>query len=68
MTALYPNGEADMSRDKVLQVHIEKLREKVTPGHKDLKIPRRYQYECPWQSAQVYFVFVLGMYKDHFAP
>ena len=54
MTALYPNGEADISRDKVLQVHVEKLREKVTPGHKDLKIPRSYQYECPWPSAQVY--------------
>jgi len=52
MTALYPNGEADISRDKVLQVHVEKLREKVTPGHKDLKIPRSYQYECPWPSAQ----------------
>ena len=53
MPALYPNHDADVSRDKVLQEHIEKLKKVVTPGHKDLKIPRRFQYECPWPSAQV---------------
>jgi len=52
MPALYPNHDADVSRDKVLQEHIEKLKKVVTPGHKDLKIPRRFQYECPWPSAQ----------------
>ena len=25
----------------------------VSPNHRDLKIPRRYQYECPWPAAQV---------------
>ena len=51
--ALYPNQEADASRDLVLQQHIARLGEVVTPNHRDLKIPRRYQYECPWPAAQV---------------
>ena len=33
MPALYPNHDADVSRDKVLQEHIEKLKKVVTPGH-----------------------------------
>ena len=53
MAALYPNQEADASRDVVLQQHIARLAEVVTPNHRDLKIPRRYQYECPWPAAQV---------------
>jgi len=52
MAALYPNQEADASRDLVLQQHISRLGEVVTPNHRDLKIPRRYQYECPWPAAQ----------------
>jgi len=52
MAALYPNQEADASRDLVLQQHMARLGEVVTPGHRDLKIPRRYQYECPWPAAQ----------------
>ena len=53
MAALYPNTEADVSRDLVLQQHIGRLSEVVSPNHRDLKIPRRYQYECPWPAAQV---------------
>ena len=53
MAALYPNQEADASRDLVLQQHMARLGEVVTPNHRDLKIPRRYQYECPWPAAQV---------------
>ena len=53
MAALYPNQEADASRDLVLQQHVARLGEVVTPNHRDLKIPRRYQYECPWPAAQV---------------
>jgi len=52
MAALYPNKEADVSRDFVLQQHIGRLAGVVTPSHRDLKIPRRYQYECPWPAAQ----------------
>jgi len=52
MAALYPNQEADASRDLVLQQHMARLGEVVTPNHRDLKIPRRYQYECPWPAAQ----------------
>ena len=56
MPALYPNHDADIARDKVLQEHIEKLKIVISPGHKDLKIPRRFQYECPWPSAQVNYM------------
>ena len=52
--ALYPNKEADIHRDQVLQQHISRLSAFVTPSHRDLKIPRRYQYECPWPAAQVF--------------
>ena len=57
MAALYPNTEADVSRDLVLQQHIGRLSEVVSPNHRDLKIPRRYQYECPWPAAQVKRLF-----------
>ena len=53
MAALFPNIEADISRDHVLQQHIGRLSEVVSPNHRDLKIPKRYQYECPWPAAQV---------------
>ena len=36
-----------------LQEHIAKLKLVITPGHKDLKIPQKFRYECPWPSAQV---------------
>jgi len=52
MAALYPNQEADAQRDLSLQEHISKLSNVVSPGHKDIKIPKRYHYECPWPSAQ----------------
>ena len=53
MMALYPNHEADHSRDAVLSQHISRVAATVTPSHRDLKISRRYQYECPWPAAQV---------------
>merc|ERR1719234_2799124 len=52
IAALYPNTEADVSRDLVLQQHMGRLSQVVSPNHRDLKIPRRYQYECPWPAAQ----------------
>ena len=50
--AMYPNGEADISRDEVLSSHIKKLSSEITPNHRDLKIPTHFQYEQPWPSAQ----------------
>merc|ERR1711879_428777 len=50
--ALYPNHEADHSRDAVLSQHISRVAATVTPSHRDLKISRRDQYECPWPAAQ----------------
>jgi len=38
--AMFPNGEADTSRDEVLTSHIRRLAEEITPGHRDLRIPR----------------------------
>ncbi len=52
MHAMYPNGEADVSRDQVLQAHLARLGETVTPAHRDLRVPRQYHYEAPWPSAQ----------------
>ena len=50
--AMYPNGEADVHRDQVLFDHMGRLGAVITPGHRDLKIPREYRYEHPWPSAQ----------------
>ena len=50
--AMYPNGEADVSRDTVLAEHIGKLSTEITPNHRDLRIGKQYHYEAPWPSAQ----------------
>ncbi|KAF0301245.1 GTPase-activating protein and VPS9 domain-containing protein 1 [Amphibalanus amphitrite] len=60
--ALYPNGEADVSRDQVLTGHMRRLALVVTPSHPDLKIPSVYHYEQPWPSAQAEIV-ALNAYK-----
>ncbi|CAL4099243.1 unnamed protein product, partial [Meganyctiphanes norvegica] len=54
--ALYPNGDGDVSRDQVLHEHMKKLGAIITPNHKDLRITKVYQYECPWPSAQAEIV------------
>ncbi|XP_045595997.1 GTPase-activating protein and VPS9 domain-containing protein 1 isoform X2 [Procambarus clarkii] len=56
--ALYPNGDGDVSRDQVLHEHMKKLAAVITPTHKDLRIPKLYQYECPWPSAQAEIVCI----------
>ena len=63
LKALNPNQEADSSRDLVLSEHIARLSGLVTPNHRDLKIPRRYHYECPWPAAQVFFSLSLTKFK-----
>ena len=50
--AMYPNGDADISRDAVLAEHISKLGVDLTPNHRDLRIARQFHYESPWPSAQ----------------
>lgn len=50
--AMFPNGEADISRDVVLAEHIAKLASEITPSHRYLRIGRHYHYEAPWPSAQ----------------
>lgn len=51
-SAFYPNGEADVHRDKVLHEHMKKLSKIINVDHKDLKIPKVYHSEYPWPSAQ----------------
>ncbi|XP_060523833.1 GTPase-activating protein and VPS9 domain-containing protein 1 [Cylas formicarius] len=50
--AIYPNGDGDRDRDRVLREHIEHLSKLVTPEHKDLRIPKIYLRESPWLPAQ----------------
>lgn len=50
--ALYPNGDGDVDRDRVLQEHIGKLEGIVSPSHRDLRIPKNRLGECPWPPAQ----------------
>ncbi|BES99564.1 GTPase activator activity [Nesidiocoris tenuis] len=52
LPAMYPNGDGDISRDLVLQEHMSKLANVITPDHKDLRIPAMFHSECPWPSAQ----------------
>lgn len=51
-SAFYPNGEADIHRDKVLHEHMKKLSKIINVDHKDLRIPKVYHSEYPWPSAQ----------------
>ncbi|CAB3384514.1 Hypothetical predicted protein [Cloeon dipterum] len=62
LNALYPNGEGDISRDQVLHEHMKHLSEIITLNHKDLRIPKSFQYECPWPSAQAK-ISILGACK-----
>ncbi|CAH1130720.1 unnamed protein product [Ceutorhynchus assimilis] len=50
--ALYPNGDGDRDRDKVLHDHIATLSKTIRPEHKDLLIPAVYLRESPWLPAQ----------------
>ncbi|XP_030746066.1 receptor-mediated endocytosis protein 6 homolog isoform X2 [Sitophilus oryzae] len=50
--ALYPNGDGDRDRDRVLREHISNLSRIITPDHKDLLIPKTYLRESPWLPAQ----------------
>nr|XP_023029474.1 receptor-mediated endocytosis protein 6 homolog [Leptinotarsa decemlineata] len=50
--SIYPNGDGDRDRDRVLQNHIEKLSKIITPNHKDLLIEKVYLRESPWLPAQ----------------
>ncbi|CAG9822511.1 unnamed protein product [Phaedon cochleariae] len=50
--SIYPNGDGDRDRDRVLQHHISKLSTSIAPDHKDLLIDRAHLRECPWPAAQ----------------
>ncbi|KAG1677973.1 GTPase-activating protein and VPS9 domain-containing protein 1 [Nymphon striatum] len=60
--SMYPNNDGDVSRDQVLHDHIKKLAAVITPSHKDLCIPMKYLYECPWPSAQAEII-TINAYK-----
>ncbi|CAL8143674.1 unnamed protein product [Orchesella dallaii] len=50
--ALYPNGDGDKDRDRLLRDHIAKIDLVITPSHRDLRIPKSRLGECPWPPAQ----------------
>ncbi|VVC30572.1 Hypothetical protein CINCED_3A019626 [Cinara cedri] len=50
--AMYPNGDADFYRDQVLHEHMCNLSKNILPTHNDLRIPKKFHFECPWPSAQ----------------
>lgn len=60
--AMFPNGDGDIMRDQLFQEHIKKLSNVITPSHKDLRIPRMYQFECPWTAAQKE-IYMINAYK-----
>lgn len=50
---------------RLFQEHIKKLSHVITPSHKDLRIPRMYQFECPWTAAQKE-IYMINAYKVSF--
>ncbi|XP_048517670.1 GTPase-activating protein and VPS9 domain-containing protein 1-like isoform X3 [Dendroctonus ponderosae] len=50
--AIYPNGDGDRDRDRVLHEHIGTLSKSLRPEHKDLLIPSAFLRESPWLPAQ----------------
>uniref|UniRef100_W8AWG7 Receptor-mediated endocytosis protein 6 homolog n=1 Tax=Ceratitis capitata TaxID=7213 RepID=W8AWG7_CERCA len=49
---MFPNEDADLSRDTVLSEHISKLQRVISPSHPALCIPQVYLSEAPWSFAQ----------------
>lgn len=49
---MFPNEDADVSRDEVLAAHIGKLQRFVHPAHPALCIAQEYLGEAPWTFAQ----------------
>lgn len=47
---------------RLIHEHIKKLSLEITPSHKDLRIPRMYQFECPWTAAQKE-IYMINAYK-----
>uniref|UniRef100_A0AAF5PMS4 Receptor-mediated endocytosis protein 6 n=1 Tax=Wuchereria bancrofti TaxID=6293 RepID=A0AAF5PMS4_WUCBA len=61
--ALYPNGEADQSRDSVFHKSVQKLAAEINPDHPQLRISVRLRGECPWPSAQAE-IGIINAYKS----
>uniref|UniRef100_A0A1B0FH28 Receptor-mediated endocytosis protein 6 homolog n=1 Tax=Glossina morsitans morsitans TaxID=37546 RepID=A0A1B0FH28_GLOMM len=49
---MFPNEDADLSRDSFLYELIRKLQNVITPSHPTLCIPQEYLSEAPWSFAQ----------------
>ena len=47
---------------RILSDHISKLSSQISVGHRDLRIPTIYHYECPWPAAQA-DIFTISAYK-----
>uniref|UniRef100_A0A915PJN7 Ras-GAP domain-containing protein n=1 Tax=Setaria digitata TaxID=48799 RepID=A0A915PJN7_9BILA len=61
--ALYPNGEADQSRDSVFHKSVQNLAAEINPDHPQLRISMRLRGECPWPSAQAE-IAIINAYKS----
>jgi hypothetical protein len=58
VNAMFPNGDADISRDDVLSAHIRRLAQEITPGHRDLRIPR-YSYNFrPGSNPTTFLIYI----------
>ncbi|XP_030379030.1 receptor-mediated endocytosis protein 6 homolog [Scaptodrosophila lebanonensis] len=49
---MFPNEDADLSRDTVLSAHIGKLQRIIHPAHPALRIAQEFLGEAPWTFAQ----------------
>ncbi|OUC41398.1 vacuolar sorting protein 9 domain protein [Trichinella nativa] len=63
VSALYPNGEVDVMRDRLFHQTVQRLGDLITPTHKSLAIPTEYIAECPWPSAQAE-ILKINVYKS----
>uniref|UniRef100_A0A915EB59 VPS9 domain-containing protein n=1 Tax=Ditylenchus dipsaci TaxID=166011 RepID=A0A915EB59_9BILA len=61
--AMFPNGDADHSRDAIFYKSIQKLSLRLTITHPDLGILKKYHGECPWPSAQAE-IAIINAYKS----
>ncbi|XP_057289562.1 GTPase-activating protein and VPS9 domain-containing protein 1-like [Hydractinia symbiolongicarpus] len=56
--AFYPNGVTDIENDRIFHEHIKCLSKVITLSHPALQIPKTYQKEAPWPSAQTELLMV----------
>jgi len=56
--AFYPNNVTDIENDRIFQEHIRRLSKVISLSHPALQIPKMFQKEAPWPSAQTELLMV----------